>query len=271
MRGLVLALLVGGCDAAFGFQIPADAPADGPVDVLLPLDVVLADHDEDGDGVDDAIDVCPGRSGDQLDTDGDGVGDACDPHPTLPIDRLRYFSSLESFAGWSMRAGTWIQVADAVQVSSSTGNQLALLDLGALIDPTVIAVIDGVVPASTGHVVGVSLVTDASVGGGLPPGASCYEYPNAMRMVFYDNRTTPVSTGDDLAGAVGAIEVRLQASSEQESAPTGPPRCQGVRATSEASIGPPGDPAPIGSAHVGLYTYFAAATFQSVTVIDRRP
>jgi hypothetical protein len=35
-------------------------------------------HDEDGDGIDDACDVCPQLVDDQLDTDGDGVGDACD-------------------------------------------------------------------------------------------------------------------------------------------------------------------------------------------------
>lgn len=35
-------------------------------------------HDEDGDAIDDACDVCPQIAGDQLDADGDGVGDACD-------------------------------------------------------------------------------------------------------------------------------------------------------------------------------------------------
>ena len=37
------------------------------------------DPDDDGDGVDDAVDVCPSvADGEQLDGDGDGVGDACD-------------------------------------------------------------------------------------------------------------------------------------------------------------------------------------------------
>ena len=35
-------------------------------------------HDEDGDGIDDACDVCPQIADDQRDSDGDAVGDACE-------------------------------------------------------------------------------------------------------------------------------------------------------------------------------------------------
>ena len=49
-------------------------------------------HDEDGDGIDDACDVCPHIANpDQADRDGDGVGDVCDPHPDDPIDRIAFF------------------------------------------------------------------------------------------------------------------------------------------------------------------------------------
>ncbi|HEY4058948.1 MAG TPA: hypothetical protein VGM39_20175 [Kofleriaceae bacterium] len=44
---------------------------------------VLANHDEDGDGLDDAIDPCPHIFGDASDADEDGVGDACDPDPQV--------------------------------------------------------------------------------------------------------------------------------------------------------------------------------------------
>jgi hypothetical protein len=49
-------------------------------------------HDEDGDGVDDACDVCPQLAGPQTDTDGDGVGDACDLHPEA-LDTLTLFDA----------------------------------------------------------------------------------------------------------------------------------------------------------------------------------
>ena len=52
-------------------------------------------HDEDGDGVPDAFDVCPHIAGPQTDFDGDGIGDDCDPHKLDPIDE-RYFVSFEN-------------------------------------------------------------------------------------------------------------------------------------------------------------------------------
>jgi hypothetical protein len=68
-RLLVIVSLVAGCGRiGFGLDPTFDAGSCVPVG-----------HDEDADGVDDACDVCPYLSGDQLDADGDGVGDACDP------------------------------------------------------------------------------------------------------------------------------------------------------------------------------------------------
>lgn len=54
------------------------------------LDAIAAIHwrpaaDQDGDGVDDALDNCPQvPNGDQSDADGDGDGDACDANPNEP-------------------------------------------------------------------------------------------------------------------------------------------------------------------------------------------
>ncbi|MGE5184848.1 MAG: thrombospondin type 3 repeat-containing protein [Acidobacteriota bacterium] len=51
-----------------------------------------AAHDEDGDGVADAIDNCPHVANvDQADGDGDGVGDVCDPNPGVARDHIAFF------------------------------------------------------------------------------------------------------------------------------------------------------------------------------------
>jgi hypothetical protein len=50
-------------------------------------------HDEDGDGLDDACDPCPGIANATEDRDGDGIADACDPDPDDPRDRRRDFVS----------------------------------------------------------------------------------------------------------------------------------------------------------------------------------
>jgi hypothetical protein len=54
--------------------------------------VNATNHDEDGDGIDDACDGCPHiPDPEQIDSDGDGVDDVCDPHPTMPIDHIVFF------------------------------------------------------------------------------------------------------------------------------------------------------------------------------------
>ena len=60
-------------------------------------------HDEDGDNIDDACDVCPHVSDPaQLDSDGDGVGDACDPAPNDPSQHWVLFDPFTGpLAAWS--------------------------------------------------------------------------------------------------------------------------------------------------------------------------
>jgi len=50
-----------------------------------------ANHDEDGDGIDDNCDPCPQIAGDAADSDGDGVGNACDPEPNNPRQSIALF------------------------------------------------------------------------------------------------------------------------------------------------------------------------------------
>lgn len=58
--------------------------------------LAVTPHDEDGDGIDDACDVCPNVSDPaQADSDGDKVGDACDPAPAIAKQRVWFFDSFE--------------------------------------------------------------------------------------------------------------------------------------------------------------------------------
>ncbi len=78
MRAATLLLVLGGCQIVF------------PLEDRGCLDPI--GHDEDGDGIDDACDRCPGIAGaDDPDGDGDGIGDACDPQPEVACEtRLRF-------------------------------------------------------------------------------------------------------------------------------------------------------------------------------------
>ena len=94
MRAALLVLV--GC-GRIGFALRGDVSADA-----RPC-VAPVGHDEDGDGIDDACDVCPWVADPaQLDGDGDGVGDACDPNPTTPTEQLARFDSFVAAPGDAM-------------------------------------------------------------------------------------------------------------------------------------------------------------------------
>lgn len=137
--GLVAAaLLASGCNLLLGLDPTTEVPADarpapdaavydaGPPDALVP-DALVPDadpvtgHDEDGDGVDDGLDVCPGLSDDQTDGDADGVGDLCDPNAGTGTEVLLYFDGFASDGGhWTGHRGTWMVSDDSLQQTDRT-------------------------------------------------------------------------------------------------------------------------------------------------------
>jgi hypothetical protein len=83
-------------------------------------------HDEDGDGVPDAVDNCPHLANpDQLDADGDGIGDACDPEPANPRQHLALFATLQpTDQPLTLNGGTWTQDTDSLDFDGNTSGDL---------------------------------------------------------------------------------------------------------------------------------------------------
>lgn len=95
---MLFALSLTGCGR---FEFDAlDGQSDAAPDARVC--VAPAGHDEDGDAVDDACDLCPHLSDpDQRDGDGDEVGDACDPDPAVARQRITRFEPfVDNRAGW---------------------------------------------------------------------------------------------------------------------------------------------------------------------------
>lgn len=105
MRTWLAIAMLAGC-GRIGFDAPADAAN------------VALEHDEDGDGIADAVDNCPFlANADQANRDTDPLGDACDREPTNPRQRLAYFNPLRAtdpdleITG----LGTWTRGVDGFQ------------------------------------------------------------------------------------------------------------------------------------------------------------
>jgi hypothetical protein len=126
-RLLLVAIALSGC-GRISFDPRGDAGGDAVADAVF-LDVMLANHDEDGDGIDDAIDTCPFASVPQTDRDGDGVGDRCDPEPDNPRQQLATFIDGTSLSGFTFLNGTpsWTVANDDLRFdASSIGSRMEI-------------------------------------------------------------------------------------------------------------------------------------------------
>jgi hypothetical protein len=106
-----------------------------------PLDDNCGGHDEDGDGVGDACDVCPTvADSDQRDVGelnagalADGVGDACDPRPALAGDYVLWFDSHADSASTSYLGvyDDYSWQSDALRLGTLTASGAATYQLTA--------------------------------------------------------------------------------------------------------------------------------------------
>jgi hypothetical protein len=103
-------------------RIAFDAGADGGGSAMC------VGHDEDGDGVADACDLCPYVSESAaVDGDGDGVGDACDPDPVTPTESLAVFDPfIGDTPGWSY-VGAPHDYADDSLVVNTIGDYAVIM------------------------------------------------------------------------------------------------------------------------------------------------
>jgi hypothetical protein len=77
--------------------IPTETPVPPTETPIPPTETPTQPPDSDLDGVEDALDTCPGVADSRLDSDGDAIDDACDPtplgEPTVPPVVERTFES----------------------------------------------------------------------------------------------------------------------------------------------------------------------------------
>jgi hypothetical protein len=137
VRAWLAIACLAGCNQLLGINGTEKQKPDAAIDAPPPSD------DEDGDGIANEHDDCPGiYDPTQVDSDGDGVGDLCDPHPGTPGDSLvmaEYFNgptyswTPDLAANWRIDAtGTIV----TTQTPETTQASLQWTALPAVAEPT---------------------------------------------------------------------------------------------------------------------------------------
>lgn len=265
MRGMLIVgtlglgmLGLGGCDLAFGIEPPPDCP-------------VLADHDEDADGLDDNCDPCPFKPDNLGDDDDDGIADACDPEPAVPNVRLLFTGfGVGSLAAFSVTGGGGI-ANDAFHV----GTNAHLLWTSEPLDRVWIVAGVTVNALGGGDYRELGVIVDGSPGPeARPNGTFCTFGKTSAGVSYIDNFIANRPTSNDVtidAGEPsfpieGLVDGSLVAWHELAASPS--MTCAFRTATSETSISGTRTPAPP-AGRIGLTAVSIDADFDYLFVVGR--
>lgn len=210
MRGewIFAGLLLGGCDVVFRIdrldesladaQAPYDASNDGdapPQQANCETDT----HDEDGDGVADACDRCPGIADDGNDSDTDGVGDVCDPS-SQSMHEIALFLSFAGTDIWNTVAGNWPRDGESLVYDAVTLDAYGIaVYQGAVPAPPFVVEYHFTVDSIDAQGSGFQLIVDSDdMGRGVTCGLQRHESPTIKDVVRNTYQMAGVSSETDI-------------------------------------------------------------------------
>lgn len=249
----------------------SDADGDG-IDDAVDLCPSIADatqDDEDDDGLGDACDPCPPYADGMVvaDQDGDGVSDSCDPAPMVAGDRITRFEGFGHYVPGSLTLqGTW-DFSGGQAITTGMLNQVAVATVprpdggGAGTQETVQthATIDAYFGTSLARPVGVIHELDAMRAGGIVCVFGTNPTNNEV-FAIADDMTLSALTAAPTMAPVGASAAFRSTRSGTSYTCESPALTTPLMATSTFASGTP---------QVGLYARSLSARFDWLLVTTR--
>ncbi len=207
---ILAGLMLGGCDVVF--RLDRIGVSDSPPDAFDPSDALDggdasqptncgADaHDEDGDRVPDACDVCPGIADDQTDSDLDGVGDVCDPS-SLSSHEIALFLSFAGNDIWNTVSGNWPRDGESIIYDAVTLDSYGITVFqGAVPAPPFVVEYHFSVDSIEAQGSGFQVILDSdATGRGITCGLQRHESPTIKDVVRSTYAAASVSSETDIA------------------------------------------------------------------------